>query len=272
MSDLQFYYNLYRRDISNLSFLRHHRFSGFIVSMHQSGTHWLKHMLASAISNQLNIDPPRYAYAGDMIGGTKDPVSYPGIPLFGHSHTIPSILASSGIFRKLFTLPDYVILVRDFRPMLVSHYEKWKDVYQCEFSEYLRGDLRNNRFRSDIWWCIRFQNAWGRVNDKFPGKSMVMKYEDMTRAPREQLSRINDFLRLGLSESAIIHGIDESTKEKMAAKPTKPKHLEKKKSGAAVRIGGRTVDDLFSTEDKQFLSETCRKYLKYNFGYQYDYE
>ena len=267
---LFFYYNLYKKDISNLSFLKHRKFSGFIISMHQSGTHWLKHMLASAISNQLDLPPPKYAYAGDMIGGHKDPVKYPGIPLFGHSHNIPSFIISNGVVRNIVNLPRYVVLVRDVRSILVSHYEKYKHEYNCPFEEYLHGDVNNRRFDSDIWWCIRFQNAWGRVMQKYPGDFLLVKYEDLVDDPLRQLKLINDFLRLGLTEASLEQGIEASTKEKMSQKPRKAsKKIKSPHVRAVVRMESADDESYFTQESTEYFLKVCDKYLKYDFGYKY---
>lgn len=236
--------------------------------MHQSGTHWLKHMLACAITRELGLQPPQYSYAGDIIGGAKNPMVYPGIPSFGHSHTIPGPLMKSTILRKFFRFPRYVLLVRNIRAMLVSHYEKYEPEYNCKFSEYLRGDISNQRFDSDIWWCIRFQNAWGPVMEKYPEEFIVIKYEDLTADALSQLQVINSFLRLNLSQESLQYGVNESTKEKMIVKPKKaPRKIENKR--IAVRINSNQTETVFSAEDNVFFNNICKVYLKYNFGYDY---
>lgn len=266
---LGFYFELYRKDLTNLSFLKHKKFDGFLITMHQSGTHWLKHMLACAIADEKNLAPPKYAYAGDMIGGHKDPVKYQGIPLFGHSHNIPSFLISLKIL-KIIKRPKYVILVRDIRSMLVSHYEKYKHEYNCNFAEYLRGNPRKKQFVSDIWWCIRFQNAWGRAIESFPEDCLLIKYENLETDTLGVLKQVNGFLGLNLNEKSLRRGIEESTKEKMKAKPLKPKHkMKNKQSRVVVRTNKMTKEDYFSEEDRAFIKDTCKKYLKYDFGYKY---
>lgn len=238
--------------------------------MHQSGTHWLKHMLASAISSQLDLPPPKYAYAGDMIGGHKDPVKFPDIPLFGHSHNIPSSIIGNGIVRNLVKLPRYVVLVRDMRSILVSHYEKYKHEYNCSFDEYLRGDVNNRRFDSDIWWCVRFQNAWGRVMQKHPEDFLLVKYEDLVEDPLCQLKHINSFLYLGLTDASLEHGINVSTKEKMSLKPTKAKEkIKSPHSRTVVRMENMGNKEYFTQGNTEYFLKTCDKYLKYDFGYKY---
>ena len=263
-----FHYHQFRCDFTNLSFLRHANLEGFIVSMHQSGTHWLKHMLACAITRELGLPPPQYAYAGDIIGGAKKPIVYPGVPSFGHSHTIPSPLMESTILRKFYRFPRYVLLIRNIRAMLVSHYEKYKPEYNCEFSEYLRGDAANKRFDSDIWWCIRFQNAWGGIIEKFPDEFFIIKYEDLIVDALKQLEAINTFLGLNLSPESLQYGVNESTKVKMSAKPKKaPRKVENKR--IVVRMDSKKEEVVYSAKDDSFFKNTCKKYLKYDFGYDY---
>jgi hypothetical protein len=225
-------------------------------------------MLACAITRELGLPPPRYAYAGDVIGGAKKPLVYPGIPSFGHSHTIPSPLMGSKLLRIFYHFPRYVILVRNMRSMLVSHYEKYKPEYNCGFSEYLRGDVTNRRFDSDIWWCIRFQNAWGGIMEKFPDEFVVVKYEDMVVNALKQLQIVNTFLGLNLSQESLQYGVDESTKEKMSAKPKKaPRKVENRR--IAVRMNNQNDEALFSAEDDIFFKKTCKAFLEYDFGYDY---
>jgi len=270
---IRFYYHLLRRDVTNFSFLRHVKLDGFIVTMHQAGTHWLKHMLACAITRELGLSPPQYAYAGDIIGGAKRPIKYPGLPAIGHSHTIPSPLMGSKILRKFYRLPRYVVLVRDIRAILVSNYEKHKPEYlkpenNYEFSEYLRGDVTSQRFYSDIWWAIRFQNAWGKIIAKYPDEIIVIKYEDMVTDSLAQLQAINTFLKLNLSTESLLHGVQESTKEKMSLKPGSPKKV-KKSNVVVVRMDTKPGRPVFAKEDELFFKQTCRTYLKYDFGYDY---
>ena len=265
---LIYYYYQFQRDFTNFSFLRHVKLDGFIVTMHQAGTHWLKHMLACALTRELGLSPPQYSYAGDIIGGAKNPIVYSGIPSFGHSHTIPSPLMASKLLRKFYKFPRYVVLVRNIRHMLISHYEKYKHEYNCEFFEYLRGDVTNKRFDSDIWWCIRFQNAWGAIIEKFPDEFVVVKYEDLVVDALVQLEIINTFLGLNLSPESLEYGISESTKKKMSVKPKKaPRRVENKR--VAVRMENKMGEVVFSGGDESFLKNTLKEYLEYDFGYDY---
>ncbi|MFT5349403.1 MAG: hypothetical protein ACI9MF_000215, partial [Gammaproteobacteria bacterium] len=128
-----FIYHSLRRDISNFSLIKRRNFDGFLISMHQSGTHWLKHMLATALTHKLDLPPPQYIHANDVIPGPKGPPVNKILPRIVSSHSIPHALLGSRLFRRLVKLPPYVVLVRDIRATLVSTYEKWKEHYNCDF-------------------------------------------------------------------------------------------------------------------------------------------
>lgn len=263
MIKLLFAYHCFRRDVSNFSLVKHRHFDGFLISMHQSGTHWLKHMLSMAITRELGLPPPKYIHANDVIGGVKEPGLYPQAPQIVMSHSIPHMLLKYATFRKLIRLPKYVVLVRDMRASLVSNYEKWKDQYGCDFSEYLRGDISGHRFNNDVWWCIRFYNAWGYLAEKFPEDTLVVKYEDLRQDSISELMRINDYWNLQLQESVLVYGVEESSKGKMQLKydPAAPPGV--------IRKDNRAIADRFNDADKEFLRKTSRRYLEYSFGYDF---
>lgn len=251
--------------MSNFSLLRHRDYTGFLVSMHQSGTHWLKHMLAVAIADQYGLAPPRYSHANDIIGGVHDGITPARGPRLVSSHSIPHLLIGSRWLRRLVVLPPYVVLVRDIRATLVANWEKWKEHYGCTFSEFLRGDMGGRRFNSDLWWCIRFCNAWGRVAHRLPAQTLIVRYEELQRDPLPGLAAINTFWRLGLSDAALRAGVRESSKDKMAAKrdPDTPAGV------TVVRRDDRPAADWFNAEDRVFLTRACRDLLRHDLGYDY---
>ncbi len=260
-----FLYHSLRRDISNFSLIRHRNFDGFLISMHQSGTHWLKHMLATALTHKLGLPPPQYIHANDVIAGPKDPVSNTRLPHIVSAHSIPHILLRSALFRRLVKLPPFVVLVRDIRASLVSNYEKWKDHYQCDFSTFLRGDVSGHRFNNDIWWCLRFCNSWGNLVHHFPDGTLLVKYENLKSSPLSELQGINDFWQLGLDEATLSYAIDQSSKEKMALKkdPDTPFGV------TVVRSNNRPFMEWYDEEDTACFNEICDRFLKYDFDYHY---
>lgn len=255
------YYHSLRKDLTNLAFLKHLKFSGFLVSMHQSGTHWLKYMLAVAIAKEYGLPMPQYNHANDIIRGPKDPLIYENSPHIGSSHSIPHPLLRSTIFRSVVRLPRYIVLIRDIRYSLISNFEKWQSRYNCSFSEYLRGDVKGRRFNNDIWWCMRFMNAWGRLIEKYPDDHLSVRYEDLTGNTIHQVITINNFWGLGVKDEHLEYAIRESTKDKMLLKhdPGRP--------AGEIRKDARSHEDIFNAEDTDFFNKTCANYLDYSFGY-----
>ena len=262
---LRFLYHSLRRDISNFSLLKHRDYTGFLITMHQSGTHWLKHMLATAIARTYGLPPPRYNSSNEIIGGIRDPFDCPGVPHIVCTHSIPHLLVGVPAVRRWISFPPYVVLVRDIRASLVANYEKWKARYACGFSEFLRGDVSGRRFNSDIWWCIRFCNAWGRVRARFPDSTLAVRYEDLSRDALGELRRISNFWGLGLREEALAEAVAESGKEDMARKrdPATPAGVD------VVRNDPRDYAHWFGRDDEEFLRETCRRFLRHDFGNDY---
>src|SRR5688572_13351719 len=143
--------------------LRDRHFDGHFATLHQSGNHWIRHIISYAIAKHYNLPEQEHIDDIRLIGEPKVPPAYSHIPQVVLSHRICSPLVHARLFRMMFTFPKYVILVRDLKAVLVSHYERFKGDYKCTFSDYLRGDIAGRRFSVDIWDCIRFMNAWGLV-------------------------------------------------------------------------------------------------------------
>jgi len=263
---LRFHYHSLRRDLSNFALVRHRDYTGFVASMHQSGTHWLKHMLATAIARRHGLAPPARADANDIIGGVRDTPRRPGVPVIASSHSVPHALLRHRGFRRFVTLPPYVVLVRDLRAALVANHEKWKQRYGCGFAEYLRGDVGGHRFNCDLWSCIRFCRAWSAIAARFPERTLIVRYEDLERDALAELRRIDGFLRLGLGDEALQLGVAESTKEKMARKadPSLPPGV------VVVREDGRSFAGWYSPADRAFLEGACGDLLPPGvFGYDF---
>ncbi len=261
---LRFHAHRLGNEISNFALLRHRRCDGMTVSMHQSGTHWLKHQLGVAIALQYGLPPPQFMDANDIIGGFKDSPPPSHVPHIISSHSIPHVLVGSRLLRYFLHFPRYVVLIRDIRSCLVSNYEKWKDTYGCSFSEFLHVGIGERRFNSDFWWCLRFFNAWGRIAQRFPSRTLVVRYEDMNSEPHLVIARISDFLNLDLNEEQINIATRMSTKT----------HMKTKESGAdglaVIREDTRPPSDWFTEKDRILFSERCTKLLRHDFGYDYN--
>ncbi|MEQ8659267.1 MAG: sulfotransferase [Gammaproteobacteria bacterium] len=253
----------WRRALGNFALFKARHCDGQLVSMHQSGTHWLKFMLANALAQRYAIPPPRYNHANDIIGGPRDPIQYPHVPCLRASHSMPHPLLRSALVHERLALPRYVVLVRDLRAVLVSNYAKWATRYAVPFSVYLRGDPHAKRYNSDVWWALRFMNAWGDLVERVPARVLAVRYEDLRADPAAVLTRVAAHFALDLAPADLAHGIAVSGKAAMAAKddPARPP--------GAVRITAANPCDEFDADDRAFLGAVCAAHLRHAFGYDY---
>ena len=58
--ELRFRVRSLNRGLFNPSTLRHRQFDGFIASMQQSGSHWLKYMLGLTLARLYDLPPPAH--------------------------------------------------------------------------------------------------------------------------------------------------------------------------------------------------------------------
>ena len=103
LSPFFFHSRLFWKTLGNFAIFRGRDSHGQLVSMHQAGTHYLKHIIACAIADKYEIPDPEFNHANDIFGGPKDEVVY---------QDIPDLLAATVIrirysFRNLFT--NYLI-------------------------------------------------------------------------------------------------------------------------------------------------------------------
>ena len=249
----------------NLRTIRYQRYDGILVSMQQSGTRWIRYMLTLVLARLHDLDLPDNIQGRSIVGKPR----HPQTPQIRDTTMSPHYFLRSRTLFRLFRVPNHLILVRNLRDTLVSRYEKLISFYEMgkwdykdDFSTYLRGDVRRNKYRVDIWSRIRFLNGWGAVVERQPEHVAVLKYEDLMADTRGQLARVCEHFGIeGVTPDLIDDVVAVSSKSEMA-KHGKPGSL-------SVRMDPRPAEEWFSVEDRRFLAEVCRRYLKHTFGYRY---
>jgi len=255
---------LYERKVrkdrwGNFTVLRHGAFDGMLCTSKNSGTHWVKYMLAIALAETYGIAPPKY-FSEDAvrpyISWTKDKPVHPELPKLAFSHTIPHQLTNWGWARGLAGLPPYVLLVRHPMSILASHFAKWEWDIKVDWLTYLEGEPTGKKYRCDLYWIARFWNRWGEWIEREPDRIHLVHYEDVRQAPRETLQAIASHWGVKLTPAALDAAMRGGTKEAMAEKidpDAEPNVLQNRKdnlkdqfSGAAMEIYREKTEQLFA--------------------------
>lgn len=257
-----FYLYTINRRWSNASLMRYRNFDGHIVSMQQSGTHWLKNMLAHIMTELYDLPPLEHIQDDSIIGHTKTPPKYKNIPQIIHSHGYPHALT---LKLPVLHYPKYLVLLRDLRESLVSHYERFKGDYPgVGFSEYLKGDVRQKKFHSDIFTRIRFMNEWGDVIKRNPQQTLFLRYEDIKQNPSAEVFRICSFFNIKkVTEEHCARAVAATTKDKMAQKPNPDVKT------TVVRLDHKPLEEYYTPSNQAIFEGLCRQMLSHDFGYGY---
>ncbi|MEM7768312.1 MAG: sulfotransferase family protein [Pseudomonadota bacterium] len=233
---------------TNFSVLRHRKFDGFLVTSKNSGTHWVKYMLAVALAETHGLSHPQYFSENAVrpyIGWPKDAVTFPELPRLAFSHTIPHRLADWGWSRAWAGLPNYALCVRHPMAILASHHAKWEYDIQVDWLTYLRGDPGGARYRCDIHWLARFWNRWGKIARDHPKAMLTVPYEATLADPRGTLKAIATHWAIELTPAAIDVALAAGTKDAMEAKTdpdAEPNVLQRRKIALAELFSGEAMD------------------------------
>ena len=253
-----------RDDLSRFHLLHYgDRVDGFLISGHNSGTHWLRFMLSAAIASRLDLPRPAYSSGpqSDLyIGHARHRRRFPQAPKIGSSHHMPSrLIALLGAMRIL-RLPPVVLLVRHIPDSLLSYFFKWRDVKQLgELDTYV---ARRPRAQGvDIWWFIRFFNRWGALKRTFPREVLVVRYEDVERDPQTWVRRIWAHWGVELGETDLAAAMAVASHAVVRA------HLDPAYGEDIAPDRGARLACRFADHDVALLERRLDRHLRHGFGY-----
>jgi hypothetical protein len=261
---LQFLIRIARADVSNFFLYQYRRVHGFLVTGKNSGTHWLKFMLSCALAVQHGVPPPSHSSGRDadaIISHPSWPQRYPQIPHIGSSHTIPSIAFTWPWLTRAVPFRPVVVLVRDVRSAMASHYVKWQNEYQVPFADFVRGDPSGERYRADIWWYMHFFNRWGDLARAHPAAVLVVRYEDLKADPEACLRRVAAHMQLDLHDGAIATALRFGGRDAMRTL------LDPTNAEIIIPPDDAALAAVYTPEDEAFMRNTFARYLRHDFGY-----
>ena len=263
---VQFTIRIIRSDLANFFLYQYRSSDALLITGKNSGTHWLKFMLSCALARQYRVPRPRYAsgkHSDTILGDPRHPPAKPGMPRIVSSHTVPSIVCGWAWLTRMLPHPPVVVLVRDIRAAMASHYLKWRDCMAESFSSYLQGDPSGRRYKADIWWYIRFFNRWGDLVRANPKKILVVRYEDLQADPEVWLREIADHWGLGLDDEAFEEALRFSSRDAIRSQ------LDPSRTEMVVPHDPAITYLEYRPRDEAFVRNTTRRYLRHDFGYGY---
>lgn len=231
-------------------------YDGHIVSMHQAGTHWIRNLAAQVIVREFSLPEPEHIRSDAVVGGpNKIPVHHG--PKIVQSHKIPGPIFSLPIWRRFLKFPKYVVLIRDPRVSIASHYKKHHKGSQKSFSEFLRLKGKDDFFLKDIWDDIRFLNTWVALAKSWPQNVLVVRYEDLRKDTVGKLKEIFEFLNIPLKLSDSLEwSVQQCSKQNMANReaPARKNNI--------VRPDEINPLSIYSPEDQAYFLEVFQHHLK----------
>jgi hypothetical protein len=253
-------------DISNFYLLEYRNVAGHLVSGKNSGTHWLRFMLSHALAYRHGLDPPARSsgrLSEDFVGHPRWPRRHPGLPFIASSHNLPSIAFSWGWLRRLLGLPPIVVLVRDPKEAMLSHFVKWRGPLDLSMEDYVLKASTKRRQLANAWWYIDFFNRWGWIAASAPEAVLVVRYEDLQASPAHWLGRISTHLGLDL-DAASIDAAMAVCSPGVVRDTLDPAYGETIVPDAAERAGAH-----FSPAEDRVLSDQFETHMRCDFGYGY---
>lgn len=245
----------------------------YLVTLPSSGTHWMRTMLAKAMVEQYALP--------DKIDVISD---YHLVPTFrDKSHRfkyndrpeIPRIQHSHAYYSWLFRRGRVLLMVRDLRDALVSHYRTYAAMKDPDisFGDFLRGrNVRRPGQKNNhtLLTLVGFMNSWTLNRHKL-ASSIVVKYEDMRKNESEVLVNVLEFCGFGGVDDKLIYSVIEfASIENMRkidnANPL-PQYQDKVQKIRDGLVG--KYDRYFSEDDKVYFKEIVKSKLHDSLGYDY---
>jgi hypothetical protein len=265
MRDLKFQMHCWSEEARNFNWLKYRGFQGHLAAGKNSGSHWVKYMLSLALADHHGLERPDFLdveSAAVFIANPRIQRNIRGLPRLMSSHTIPGFGYDFGPLRPG-TSPPVVVLVRDLRHVLVSHYERWKNRMGLSWSQYLRLPFDQEKARCDIWWYIHFLNRWGDCAKRLPHEITSLHYEDLRKNTAPNIECILRHFDLHVPSATVRRAIE-----------TAPQYVREGKTDpdAPDRIVSQqetTIEPYFSGEDGEYFRKVVAKNLRHTFGYNY---
>jgi len=182
----------------------------YFVSFPKSGRTWLRLMLAKIYSQITGVD--FQLFLSPDKGLLKNQVKpYPFL-VFGHGYQNSGIAQGKDFPEDYYKGAKIILMVRDPRDVVVSHYYHEKYYYKCydgTVSEFIRykydankPDPGKRKARFGIMPIINYMNSWQK-NSHILDSSFLLTYEDMKNDTLSNLNELCAYLELPVKKELL---------------------------------------------------------------------
>lgn len=209
----------------------------FLISFPKSGRTWLRYLLSLYLARHAGLDFEPDLHSNFWVMPNFDLDKHRGLPshLQASAEGLPLIAVSHREFdASLFARVPVVMLVRDPRDVLVSsyfHQTRHKHRFDGSIAEFLASEAFGAASIAE------YHNKWAKGLECRP--SLVLSYEQMSRATVETVGTILTFLDLPVDATWLNEAVEKARFDKMQKKERKtgiPGHQYDKNDADASRV------------------------------------
>ncbi len=255
-----------------------------LATMQSAGTHYLRFMLAKALVDYYELDYEfKSIHPIEIVPGFS--LDAPHYFRYNDRHDIPRIqhthLPYKFPFSAFFRNKKAILLIRDLRDALASHYRKYlrasgENISFLEFLQDKYGRIRRESVAGTLAQRVEFLNTWGKFHEFRPDRVLVVKYEELRQKPVAVLRQVLEFIGIEdvndefLETVVAFSSINNMRRIGQAAYETGATGKRNKQEALSVYkgiVGG--FEELFDSETREYFLSFVNHHLKYSFGYRY---
>ncbi len=255
-----------------------------LATMQSAGTHWLRFMIAKAIVNFFDLDYQfKNIHPISVVPGFS--LKAPSQFIYQQRSEIPRVQQTH--FRYVFPWSIFfrckrsIVLVRDLRDALASHYRKalrqgQPEILAMSFLEFLmdeQGIVRKTSVQGSLGGRVEFLNSWGTAHAKRPTKVLVIRYEDLMVDPSCVLKQVMNFLGIEVDDLFVERVVEFSSLENMKLLGEKAMKSGEGKGMQEIMAVNKGVvgsfRELWVPEVEEYFQNYISRHLRYDFGYHY---
>jgi hypothetical protein len=221
----------------------------YLVSFPRSGNTWLSFMLANVIIGHCNLEKEvNFFNIHDFI---PDIYVSRYIPKNLEFKPFPRIIKSHEKFNPYYK--KVIWLVRNPRDVMISYWHYYKELHNKQIS--LTDFIRDKKYGISAW--VKHTESY--LNAPLGIRILLVKYEDLKRDSKREISKILRHLGILVSEDTIDRAIEKSSFEEM-------KKIEKETAAYPGKYQTRFVFMRKGKAGQKELSEIEEDYIRQKAG------